>query len=219
VEETDSDTGSQCLHVSGYNTSRITLASPIFTEVWLEFAFKPDFDGSDPEAYTWMLTTRGVYYEVVGFTMKLTAGTGKINLNVYDTTSSRDYVLGDFVNHQWQTVSFRHRAMIMDGVPYLNAYVDVFLGTKYIITVNCYNAYHSLGTVVFSSAETDWVHNGDWFIDSIHIGQEPVLAAFPTNCGDRNTVYLDGDISGPVGEPDCYLDLYDLAALAGQWLQ
>jgi hypothetical protein len=28
---------------------------------------------------------------------------------------------------------------------------------------------------------------------------------------------LDGDISGPAGEPDCYVNLYDLAAMAANW--
>jgi hypothetical protein len=219
VEETDSDTGSQCLHVYNHMDSFLILAAPIYTEVWLEFAFKPNFDGSDPLAYTWMKTTRGDQGNIVGFTMTLTAGTGKITISCTDLAGTRVYELGDFVNHQWQTVSFKHRAMIMDGVPYLNATVDIFLGAKYIMTVQCYNASHSLGTILFGTANADFVHEGDWFIDSIHIGQESVFTIPPTNCGDRNTVYLDSDISGPVGEPDCYVDLYDLAALAGQWLQ
>jgi hypothetical protein len=219
VEIADSDTGSQCLHVWNHMTSFLTLATPIFTEVWLEFAFKPNFDGSNPLAYAWMCTTRGPFYDVVGFTMTVTAGTGKITLSCTDTAGTRVYELGDFVNQQWQTVSFRHRDMMYLGVPYLNDIVDIFLGTKYIMTVSCYNAYHALGTVVFATENMTWQNEGDWFIDSIHIGQEPVLAAFPAKCGDRNTVYLDSDISGPVGEPDCHVDLYDLAALAGQWLQ
>jgi hypothetical protein len=109
---------------------------------------------------------------------------------------------------------------------YLNSLVDVYLGSKYIMTIKGYSASGSLGTIIFGTAGNatgtypdDLPHEGDWFVDSIHIGSEPVLAALPTKCGDRNTVYLDGDISGPVGEPDCYVDLYDLAALAGQWLQ
>ena len=37
-------------------------------------------------------------------------------------------------------------------------------------------------------------------------------------CGDLGTVYLTGDISGPDGEPDCRVDIYDFAALAKSWL-
>jgi hypothetical protein len=224
VEQTDSDTGSQCLHVYGHQAAYLSLAAPIYTEVWLEFAFKPNFDGSDPLAYAFMQARRGSeLMSILGLTVTVTAGTGKITLSCTDTLGTRVYELGDFVNHQWQTISIRHRAMIMDGVPYLSDIVDIFLGSKYIMTVGCYNAYHSLGTIIFATANgvvpDEPVHEGDWFIDSIHIGSESVLANLPTNCGDRNTVYLDGDISGPVGEPDCYLNLYDLAALAGQWLQ
>jgi hypothetical protein len=29
---------------------------------------------------------------------------------------------------------------------------------------------------------------------------------------------LDGDISGPAGEPDCYVNLYDVAVMAADWL-
>jgi hypothetical protein len=223
VEETDSDTGSQCLHVWGPMSPILTLNSPTHA-LWFEFAFKPNFDGSNPSAVCLMKAIRGLYTDVVGYDMTLTAGTGKITINTVDLAGLHTWEIGDFVNHQWQTISFKMRTMFYLGVTYydvLNGGMDVFLGNKYIMTVYPYNAYHSLQTICFTTAPTPNIgeNSGDWFIDSIHIGDEPVLAAFPAKCGDRNTVYLDGDISGPVGEPDCYLDLYDLAALAGQWLQ
>jgi len=37
-------------------------------------------------------------------------------------------------------------------------------------------------------------------------------------CGMPGTPYQAGDISGPTGERDCYVDLYDLAKLAEDWL-
>ena len=37
--------------------------------------------------------------------------------------------------------------------------------------------------------------------------EPPVCTAFPT-----------GDLSGPAGEPDCYVDMYDFAAFASAWL-
>ena len=37
-------------------------------------------------------------------------------------------------------------------------------------------------------------------------------------CGDLEHQYPTGDVSGPTGTPDCYVDLYDLAALAAHWL-
>ena len=46
-----------------------------------------------------------------------------------------------------------------------------------------------------------------------------VVAPQPRYCGDDGTVYLAADISGPEGIPDCYIDLYDLEALAAQWMQ
>ena len=41
----------------------------------------------------------------------------------------------------------------------------------------------------------------------------------PPYCGDENTVWLAGDISGPGGEPDCYVDNYDLDAFIQNWLE
>ena len=46
-----------------------------------------------------------------------------------------------------------------------------------------------------------------------------VVQPTPTYCGDDGTVYLSGDISGPDGTPDCYVDWFDLVAMAVQWLE
>ncbi|MBN1436574.1 MAG: hypothetical protein JW936_05840 [Sedimentisphaerales bacterium] len=46
-----------------------------------------------------------------------------------------------------------------------------------------------------------------------------VMAAPPTVCGDPNTVYLTGDITGTGNVPDCYVDTLDLSALSSQWLE
>ena len=37
-------------------------------------------------------------------------------------------------------------------------------------------------------------------------------------CGDEFTVFLDGDITGPNGSPDCVVDIHDLAFLSQNWL-
>ena len=37
-------------------------------------------------------------------------------------------------------------------------------------------------------------------------------------CGQPGTVYLDSDLTGPDGNRDCVVDLYDFAVMAGQWL-
>ena len=36
-------------------------------------------------------------------------------------------------------------------------------------------------------------------------------------CGDWS--YLKGDLSGPEGNPDCYVDVYDIAAMAVGWMK
>ena len=40
----------------------------------------------------------------------------------------------------------------------------------------------------------------------------------PYHCDDY-TQYMAGDISGPAGVPDCYVNLHDFALMAQQWLQ
>lgn len=41
----------------------------------------------------------------------------------------------------------------------------------------------------------------------------------PPFCGDGSHAWLDGDISGPEEKPDCYVDGYDLDAMAQRWLE
>jgi len=40
----------------------------------------------------------------------------------------------------------------------------------------------------------------------------------PPYCGDGNHALLTGDVSGPKGKPDCYVDEYDLDAIVQRWL-
>jgi|GEM_PF-3157690 len=44
----------------------------------------------------------------------------------------------------------------------------------------------------------------------------PTRVTIALPCGGR--YYPVGDISGPQGQPDCYVDMYDLMTLAAQWL-
>jgi len=38
-------------------------------------------------------------------------------------------------------------------------------------------------------------------------------------CGDVGTEYLPGDVSGPEGTADCYVDFYDIGFMASEWLE
>ena len=46
-----------------------------------------------------------------------------------------------------------------------------------------------------------------------------VMERDPDYCGGDYTKYLAGDISGPAGVPDCYVDLYDFVLMAKKWLR
>ncbi len=62
-------------------------------------------------------------------------------------------------------------------------------------------------------------NQGTVYLDDIQLAdpaiEEDTCAAV---LADPDQGPLTGDISGPEGEPDCYIDIYDLVALAGQWL-
>jgi hypothetical protein len=56
---------------------------------------------------------------------------------------------------------------------------------------------------------------------NINLYDDLVLTVVPHSpefCGDENTVYLSGDISGPAGQADCNVNFWDLAVLAENWL-
>ena len=55
-----------------------------------------------------------------------------------------------------------------------------------------------------------------WYFDYIQVTPDPGPPAML--CGDRGTIYLDADISGPSGTKDCHVDLHDFALFAAQWL-
>ncbi|HDS84266.1 MAG TPA: FAD-dependent oxidoreductase [Phycisphaerales bacterium] len=66
------------------------------------------------------------------------------------------------------------------------------------------------GSVVISNAGTD----GYVVVDAVLFSQQV------STCDDliRAGQVLPGDISGPAGKPDCYVNIYDLAEMARQWL-
>ncbi|MFH1614825.1 MAG: hypothetical protein ABIG61_07065 [Planctomycetota bacterium] len=69
-----------------------------------------------------------------------------------------------------------------------------------------------MAVLVFQASSMD---NFTQYMDQVTLG-EP--APVPEFCGDLGTVYHVADISGPNGQPDCYVDFYDFAAMAELWL-
>ena len=54
-------------------------------------------------------------------------------------------------------------------------------------------------------------------IDNVVISGQIDEPAFPA-CGDGTHSWLPGDISGPGGERDCYVNMYDVAKMVAEWL-
>jgi len=193
--------GASSLFLEGYRTSRLQLAGKT-TDEWLEFAFRPAFPDNDPQRVVWARTTRGEKADVVGIDFRLlngADGTGKIMVNGTE--------VGIFVNHVWQTVSFRHAraesppgsgAMVFSGA------IEVFLNGSKVATVGAQGGHHYawLQTLVFSSAEESWVHNGAWYIDGVHIGSSPLYVGRSTayECGfeahEQDGSFLSGPLRG-----------------------
>jgi len=168
-------TGSQSLHLAGYGggSSVLTLDNKTVAP-WFEFAFKPNFDGTDNAAITWARTTRGGKGDVIGVDLLLSYGTGKISFQGTE--------IGSFTNGQWQTISFCQQVVEYppaSGTYIYNGAVDIYLGSEKKATLDTGADYSGLQTMVFSSAESSWVHNGNWYIDSINVGDSSLFVVVP----------------------------------------
>jgi len=69
------------------------------------------------------------------------------------------------------------------------------------------------GVITHTSSSTDTSFNGLAIIDVI-----PNITDNEHFCGEPGQVYNVFDVTGPVGVPDCYVDFYDFAAFAEDWL-
>ena len=89
------------------------------------------------------------------------------------------------------------------AMPYsdLDPYVDH--GVRYWITNT-------------SGDESTWTWTKYWGDDMMFRTYGAYGSAW--QCGGSGSTFLAGDISGPDGVPDCYVNLHDLAVLSGSWL-
>jgi hypothetical protein len=196
--------GNRCLYVTGYSTSRVTLANKTVAP-WFEFAFRPDFPDLDPQRTVWARTTRGDHADMVGVNMVLNNMTRKILVNGVE--------VGDFKNGTWHSISFRHT--VAGGV-YSGSF-DVYLNGQKKVTVNAGSDYNGLKTIVFSSAEESWAHNGAWSIDGVRVGNSSIYTG-GTNvlecgfeAGEQPSAFSAGALTWQ-GSPawlERYLSAYD----------
>ncbi len=61
------------------------------------------------------------------------------------------------------------------------------------------------------------IDNKSYWQVELAAGEIAVISQDPY-CGMPGTTYLPADVSGPQGEPDCYVDLYDLTVFGVEWL-
>ncbi|OHB58781.1 MAG: hypothetical protein A2Y12_00060 [Planctomycetes bacterium GWF2_42_9] len=163
IVNTESYSGYKSLYQYGVQTNKLDLGTQYVDEArWFEFAFK-FIDNSDNQACTWVKTVRGSVGDVEGIRLKFVRGGYKVICN--------DTEIGQFTPDQWQTISFRH-----DITNYVfNGFYDVYLNGDYKATLYTQNGYDGLETIVFSSLEDTWLHNGQWCVDDIHIGEYPAF--------------------------------------------
>jgi hypothetical protein len=174
VSGQSSSGGGQALQVAGYQTSRVTLASPV-QDQWFEFAFKPNFTNGTP-ATTWALTTRGGAGDAWGIKMGLswdgsvgTVYVGDIGAGVTPNGTA----IGNFTNGEWQTISFKTNNTIGNYKVYLGGN-NTSLGTF------APAGFNGVQTLVFSSATQSWLNTGNWYVDNINVGAQSVYVTGPT---------------------------------------
>jgi hypothetical protein len=127
--------------------------------------------------------------------------------------SSRIQVTADLV---WETDRFYHIAVVWDAeTDSAKIYRDGILeaavtssGSSIVNNTRKIRIGQKLGTPYNSL---------DGFLDGLRISDAAYEFKLPSVCGDPTTE-LSGDISGPAGLPDCYINLYDLAKFAQNWL-
>jgi len=164
VVNTESYRGYKSLYLSGLQTSLLDLGTQYVDKArWFEFAFKPNFVGDDNSDMVWAKTIRGARGDIEGICLELIYGGQKIKCNGIE--------IGTFTNNQWHTISFRH--VIVNGI-FIGVY-DVYLDGTFNTSVFAGSGYSGLRSLVFSSAEATWLHQGSWYIDEIHIGAYPVF--------------------------------------------
>ena len=172
--------GSQALKLEGYGsgTSRLTLDS-VTRAPWFEFAFLPQFPDGDEQRIVWSRTTRGGVGDVVGVDLRL------LNNATHDImlgTDAGQQVIGHYMPDEWHTISFEHGLNDVGGTIYYDGSLDVYLNGKHRghYTSGGLHHYNGLQTMVFSSAEQSWVHNGLWYVDGVHVGDFPIYMPEPT---------------------------------------
>jgi hypothetical protein len=179
----------------------------------------------EPNEGTWI---------VVEFDLWLEAGTGtggrRFALLFYDNDSSDPVSVGfgrttpgqvtnktsgvhvpvpgySFDDETWMRVRF----VLDQGTDTLDLYID---GVLLLDGAGIANDAISCERVAFATRD----NNSKVLIDNLitEVLYEDVPP--PPYCGDGNHALLTGDVSGPVGKPDCYVDIYDLDAIVQRWL-
>ncbi|MBN1437195.1 MAG: hypothetical protein JW936_08970 [Sedimentisphaerales bacterium] len=203
----------QSLYLTGYHTNWLDLGE-VTRAQWFAFAFKPNLpDSDDPNYSCWIGTTRGGPGDMTGISMWLNNETKRIMVRDNDV----DADMGPWTNHQWHTIAFYHQS----GGFYFSGRFDVYVNGNYAGTASSESIHHynGLGTIVFSSGHrsfygTPYNTDGDWFIDSIYIGDEPRFQTLE----DCETVAVLGlNLAGDLSE-DCYVNEVDLYTMGSDWL-
>ena len=200
--------GNRSLLLAGYSTSRVTLANKT-TAPWFEFAFRPNFYDVDPQRVVWARTTRGGVSDLVGINMVLNNGTGQIVVN--------GVPVGTFRNQVWHTISFKHQLTEFQGSTIYSGSFEVYLNGEWSATVNAGIGYNGLQTIVFSSAEPSWAHNGAWHVDGVRVGNTSLYAGGASNyecgfeAGEQGASFSSGALTGQASPQwaDGYLSAYD----------
>jgi len=157
---------SQSAYINGYQTSRVTLDA-VTRAPWFEFAFRTNFagggSGSDDDNI-WVCTTRGLYWDVVGISMRVVKKDARIVLS----TSGGNVDLGPCPDQTWKTISFQHD---VSGGYYTGTF-NVYVDGQYVGHYAVGGAYNGLQTMAFSTNSPSWTNNGALSVDNIRVSDD-----------------------------------------------
>jgi hypothetical protein len=98
---------------------------------------------------------------------------------------------------------------------------DPFAGVKFYFdgVLMCqwanFNGQTKVNQIKFTSHPASGFY---WCVDDVVVGTGSASFGGPQYCGDDDTVYPEGDITGSNNVADCYVDELDLSLIAQEWL-
>jgi hypothetical protein len=186
-------------------------------------------DAADPRSAfataLWIRTSTCEY--VLGVRVEdLGASQYRTTLELFSDAGATPTLLGSYVLPDSDRAEHRYNVEV-DGGGQIRVYVDALhQDAAPVITAACGGGGTPVvrfGDIKTSFASPTVIANGhsDW--NKVTLSSQALLPLAPVRaqeyCGDDGTVVMAGDVTGPYGVPDCYVNLLDFNAMSQWWMQ